>query len=363
VAGWAAALLLALTARPGLGADKKTDKATDKSANKLPDPEKVKFETTDQVELRGTYYPSPRKNAAPCVILLHSLKGDSQQKGWSELALALQEKEYAVLSFDFRGHGGSTSVDPQIFWAQPANRMVRGFSPTRPRDTISYKDFPTGYYANLVNDIAAAKTFLDSKNDSGECNSANLILIGAESGATIGALWMKEEFRRHRVIAGRQIDEKPEGKDILCAVWLSYSSSLSPQSGGYPLPAASIIRLARDKKIAMAFFYGDKDPAGITVASSIKRIPESERKKLVLGSKAIKEAGKVKGHNLLAKGLGTDKAIIAYLQSVLDTKRPNAHDTKEFRKQAFIWAFRQSIIAKTKDEKTLRFIRGDLFVR
>src|SRR5438132_383393 len=67
--------------------------------------EEVQFSTADKVELHGTFY-FPQKSKAPCAILLHRLGGSREQKGWDSLATLLQ-KDYAVLAFDFRGHGDS----------------------------------------------------------------------------------------------------------------------------------------------------------------------------------------------------------------------------------------------------------------
>src|SRR5689334_22499471 len=81
-------------------------------------PQTVKFDTVDQVTLKGQYYPSDKKVEAACVILLHEIGPgkNSRQKGWKELALKLQKQGLAVLTFDFRGHGESTSVSADEFW-------------------------------------------------------------------------------------------------------------------------------------------------------------------------------------------------------------------------------------------------------
>ena len=39
------------------------------------EPEKVGFETVDEVELKGTFYPSDQATKAPCVLLLHNVGG------------------------------------------------------------------------------------------------------------------------------------------------------------------------------------------------------------------------------------------------------------------------------------------------
>src|SRR5947209_2474990 len=85
--------------------------------------EEVQFDTADKVELHGTFY-APAKPRAPCVILLHKIGGNRDEHGWDQLAQVLQ-KEYAVLRFDFRGHGDSTNVAPE-FWRNASNSMIKG---------------------------------------------------------------------------------------------------------------------------------------------------------------------------------------------------------------------------------------------
>src|SRR5437879_4389623 len=68
---------------------------------------KINFNTVDGVEIKGTFYPSAGK--APAVLLLHALGEDSRKKNWVNLAEELQKNGFAVLTFDFRGHGESTT--------------------------------------------------------------------------------------------------------------------------------------------------------------------------------------------------------------------------------------------------------------
>ena len=87
--------------------------------------ERVHFETVDQVELHGTFWPGNNRRKSPCVLLLHKLGGKgSHEEGWDLLAEELAKKGFAVLSFDFRGHNDSTTVDPEVFWTHPLNSQV-----------------------------------------------------------------------------------------------------------------------------------------------------------------------------------------------------------------------------------------------
>ncbi len=172
---------------------------------KIEDPkvkkENITFRTVDYVDLKGTLYTpvATKKNA--CVLLLHNFSrkagGNRNDDGWDTLAADLTKEGYTVLSFDFRGHGDSTTVSKE-FWDfkdlnnVPYNRplLPRGKAIIKADDypsKIDYKDFPVSganYYLHLVDDIAAAKACLDSKVGGA---AGNTILIGAGDGATLGA--------------------------------------------------------------------------------------------------------------------------------------------------------------------------------
>ena len=71
-----------------------------------------------------------------------------------------------------------------------------------PPDTIDHKDFDNRsneYYPYLVNDVAAAKSYLDKHSSTGQANSSNLIVIGAGEGATIGAMWMESQWHLQKI--------------------------------------------------------------------------------------------------------------------------------------------------------------------
>src|SRR5204863_6624589 len=91
-------------------------------------------------------------------------------------------------------------------------------------------DFSRGYLPHLVDDIAAAKRFIERRyNDAGECNAANTVLIGAEDGATLGALWLASETKRYRIIPvgiRGEKNDKPESKDVVACAWLNISPTL-----------------------------------------------------------------------------------------------------------------------------------------
>ena len=122
-----------------------------------PKSQKMLFETFDKVQIQGAWYPSAADgNKSPCVILLHKIGGNHMQEGWEALAQVLQEKGFAVLAFDFRGHGDSKTIKPD-FWSPSRSNTsaIKGANPKK--ESIDWKDFAPSYLPMLVNDIAAAK--------------------------------------------------------------------------------------------------------------------------------------------------------------------------------------------------------------
>src|SRR5258707_4083418 len=77
--------------------------------NEPVDKEDVSFKTFDGVLLKGSFYKSAKGGNSPVVMLLHKFGGSrAAQSDWEKLAVRLQKKGYAVMAFDFRGHGTST---------------------------------------------------------------------------------------------------------------------------------------------------------------------------------------------------------------------------------------------------------------
>jgi hypothetical protein len=282
--------------------------------------EEVQFDTVDKVELHGTFY-SAGKAKAPCVLLLHKYGGNRQQKGWDELAQALS-KDFAVLSFDFRGHGDSTTVDPSAFWVGSNASMIKNAN--KKPSKISYKDFAAGYLPMLANDVAAAKRYLDRQNDAGACNSSNLVVIGAEEGAAIGALWIHTEWQRNRLIknAFNKWVVDPQGKvageDIASAVWLSIPSKFNGVDVGHWLKGPS--NKVRDK-VPMAFFYGSQDTKAQAAATALfNELKRAGRDKMDLTAVRPKNT-KLAGVDLLGKkDFKTEEEISNYLEKALQKR-------------------------------------------
>jgi len=348
--------------------------------------EKVNFDTVDGVSLEGTYWPSKDGTKAPCALLLHSFEskkgGSRSQEGWESLATALNDKGYAVLSFDFRGHGNSTTVSMN-FWNAPHNIFFKGARMTKKPATINQAEFSPAYYKNLVNDVAAAKAYLDRENDNMALNSRNMLVIGAGEGATIGAMWMASEFKRFKGMVQPNmfnplaparllsLDNDSEGKDLMAGVWLSISPTLAGQTTN---ARSWLTEIGKTNKLPMVFVYGKDDTQGEAKAlESLKAIigpgfqrgkPAADKDFEFTGEKAI-DGTKLKAHQLLQKGLQTEDWI---LKNYVDPLKVRHHKKqwgkKDYDDSYFFWSpqipppatFSGVVEAKAKGEKAPKIL-------
>jgi len=321
--------------------------------------ESVTFTTGDYAELKGYWYPGDKRKESATVILLHRLGGQCREDGWESLAENLNKKGYAVLAFDFRGHGRSTGVDAKKFWAgQFAHNTsyIKSYRPgaMNPPNAIEFGDFRPEYMPHLINDIYAAKVFIEGRNDKAECNANRIILIGAEDGATLGMMFTAAEFYRYKVSPRGEFEPTPESRDILCCVWLSLSTSLDKKPVSGSLTQWLTISAAdKENKIPMAFLYGEEDKKADTLSLQATRILKplygrgkeiNEDKFPATGDHAVEKSQKLSGSKLLNKDLETEKWIVdVYLNNTVFKKKEKSTEVElnqsveRFKKMSFDW--------------------------
>ena len=348
---------------------------------------RVHFKTADEVELSGTFYRSMpaagKRDKDAVVLLLHDFRhkegGGSKEAGLIHLASQLQKEGYSVLTFDFRGFGKSTSVNAEKFWLYSHNRGMRGVSRTKPPAAIDQKNFSAAYYPFLVNDITAARSYLNILNDAGELNASNIIVIGAGQGATLGALWMASECRRQRdpnsdklfpdvfpAVWGPATQfDSPEGNDLAAAVWLTISPTLENRNVGKPLTQA-LVDTAKTAKIPTYFLYGSSDRAAETLTNyHMKAITMENGKELDqkgVKKKAVPGVKDLKGSKMLGVAR-TGDYIVDYLNRVLEDRGVRVKKAREDKKFAFCWTIPwpeaarvRHILAKVPGETVTRII-------
>jgi hypothetical protein len=315
----------------------------------------VDLVTVDHVELKGKFYPSAKGKEAPCVLLLHALGENSNNKETINFAKRLQEKGFAVFTFDYRGHGDSTTVQPGMpnknpqlavrgFWDEYLNQVgVKGYAANKPRPTeIKYEQFNPTYYTVLCNDIQAAKAYLDES----DCNSNNLIVIGINDGATLGGVWLNSEFHRFRLQPpgpgypkGYLDRQNPEGLAVTGAVWITISPTLGKNKTYYNL-ATMLESAAKVHKVPMLFVYGEGDDKGKKIAKDCEKllVPTSTKKEgQFTGAKAIKGAEKLSGRDLLIESKDTVTQILDYLESL--PPRKMATVPKRTGDETYVWEY------------------------
>lgn len=347
------------------------------SLAQAPKPKEVTFKTKDYVDLVGTFYPSAKGRDAYCVMLLPNLGGKMQDQGWDTLAQELQKADFAVLAFDFRGHGNSKNISPGEqpsfgnpgkpgFWTFSYNlQAAKRFDPRQPPKTIDFKDFQTAYYSMLINDIAAAKLFLDERNDAGECNSSRMVVIGAQESAVLGLMWMYSECYRYKVLirpAGApptpqfvKLTDTSEAEGLGSAVWLSMSTSL----GGHRMSTDKWLNVVGTKyEVPMGFLYGSQDEASKNISQHCVKILQGNKndKNPLTAERAIKET-KLVGAGLLNKDLDTTATIVGYLSKVRDQRKAQAWKKKDVGASGFFWNLPGAFIeAKVEKEDVMNFV-------
>jgi hypothetical protein len=171
-----------------------------------------------------------------------------------------------------------------------------------------------------VNDIAAAKRFLDRKNDAGECNSANVVLVGAEEGATLGALWLAAEWQRQRLVLdasfGGVLSSHQSGEDIVCAVWLS----MRPTLGRWKVPAKRWLGPPVREAVPMVFLYGEEDLPTTRLVHSLKQDRQRADPLKLTGERGIRGTRLAGSALLLNKQLGVEDSVQSYVKTVFEDR-------------------------------------------
>ena len=244
-------------------------------------PEEGRFRTADGLRLNYLWFAGGKGQKSDSVILVPNYGTDvSKSPSWISLAKALKKEGHSVLLFDFRGHGKSVGArvldKPDIFCAQGYNRYSGQALNARTIKDITKDKFSTAYYPYLVNDLTAARKFLDEQNDAGQCNSGRVFVITEQSSSPLVMMWAATEFARYGFGPKTRMDEPEKvsaGDDLCGLVFLSWPGSTGSGTATAMSVAAKVMadkELGSEtalignqikKKVAMAFIYGKDDRA------------------------------------------------------------------------------------------------------
>lgn len=202
-------------------------------------PEEGRFRTADGLRLYYQWYAGGKGQKSDSVILVHNYASDSSKGQWGTLAKALQKQGYSVLTFDFRGHGKSadfkTMDKPDEFCKNTYNRFAGAGLNPKIIKSITVTRFTPAYYPYLVNDLTAARRFLDDQNDASQCNSGRVFVIAEQSICPLVMLWLGTEFARYGSGPKTKLDTPPDisaGEDLCGVVFLSWSNVGIPGTVG-----------------------------------------------------------------------------------------------------------------------------------
>jgi hypothetical protein len=180
------------------------------------------------------------------------MRGRSQ-RDWFPFAKFLCDKGFAVCTFDFRGHGQSRDVNPEVYVkasdamqlaeTRQGTGIARPLVPRGERDLQlvfqemngakrpttekidQSEEFRNGKELAfaLPHDVSTVKEFLITKHNEGIFNIRRLGIVGAEIGSGIALEWMSQaEFP-----IGRQQGFEPVDGDVAAVVLLNPSMSIN----------------------------------------------------------------------------------------------------------------------------------------
>ena len=275
--------------------------------------EKVRFSTVDHMQLAGTLYHGWKGKQGMTVLMLHDLGSNRSSPGWKRLAEALQSEGHTVLTFDFRGHGDSKKVSSP-FWKYQVNKYLNSYKLNTPAERqprlLKLADLPSEYRPWLIEDIAAARTYLDLRHDepSGPVNTFNLVILGAGQASALGSLWLASEGLRYNAteMGNKILVKLPEKLSVLQAVWIGMADPLKLN----PFGIHTWLEAAHEKPVVpITFVFGEDDIDTSTLLS----LPI--RKKF--GNAFIIRGARLSGQKLLDTDEIAFRQIQQYLMKML----------------------------------------------
>jgi len=260
----------------------------------------VALQTEDGMLINATYFPSKAGKSAPAVILVHGW--GEKQRVFDDLAFDLQDRGYAVVTLDLRGHGKSTE------WAN-APKVA-----TKAAEKPDFRNLRTpAQLITLLYDIEAAKRFLVRRNNAGELNVAKLGVIGTEMGSSIAILWSFKDWQYVSTVAftGKQ------GQDVQSLVLIS------PQYNYKGLAITEQLSFLQ-QRIPLLVVAGNKDPKMFGEAEKIAKAAVKAAPKADVPSELFEVTTKFQGSKLLDTdpelAFGVNKSIIKFLDASLKKK-------------------------------------------
>jgi pimeloyl-ACP methyl ester carboxylesterase len=374
------ALLLGLAAVVGLSskavaqAAKKSAKASQEQLEEYQKGSKrVDLESIDGVYLTANYWAAPKAgHDTPAIILLH--ERGRKQLDLFPFAKRLNDDGFAVITFDFRGHGDSQQINPDKYLsprevaaaeaAKEAEATKRSFTKRdekepprkRPRskgDKIDQaQEFRSGRDLSfLINDIEAVKQYLVKENNAGRLNIKRLGVVALGDAACHIAL----QFAELEYEGGGRAGWYRQGRDLGALVLVS------PTRGYQGVQAAT--EFGNGGNEMPILLVSSEAPRSESEASRLARglhVPESResaRRTDRPESLWLKITNKGSGTELLRPPVADlDSTIHGFLKGRLTGKRGSAWEQRELdsTREAPIFGAQRSARAEKTSKSTKR---------
>jgi hypothetical protein len=252
----------------------------------------VGFGTSDGLSLNGYWFKGVGvEKQRPDAVMMFPAPGNKVNDAWIGLASELSKKNFSVLLFDWRGLGMNAAdtagsrifEDKGKFWNEQYNKQLLLKSRAQIEDKgLDYRtlvvrsDGALRYRDFMLNDLLAARFYLDRKNDDKDCNTNRVWIVTEKDGGQLALALISFEFLRNSIndpkndvtAFGKQW--KPAGKDYVGLTVLSPG----PGSGQNTATASAVIRNAfstmpaqgqreardhMEHRLAMVLVYGKKE--------------------------------------------------------------------------------------------------------
>ena len=141
-----------------------------------PTPERIQLVCSDGAQIYGFWYAADQSTAKPAVLLLHN--PGATHAHWAPLLQPLLDAGFRVLAIDFRGHGSSKELTPEIF-AQMSRREPQA-------------------YAGMIHDVEAAVQWLTGVQ---KLSPTRIALVGGEYSADLALQALAQNRQLGGVVA------------------------------------------------------------------------------------------------------------------------------------------------------------------
>ena len=191
--------------------------------------------------------------------------------------------------------------------------------------------------------MAAARAYLERRNDTRDRNAGQIYVIGFGHGATLGQLWIASEWSRYRVTGVQnKIATRPEGRDVAGCVWIDPELALDRQS----VPMLDLMRKTTAKKtMLVGLVLADDDDARARFAKQCQEVLNAKGKAPLVATHTVRDgAGSVEARAEVAGQVGKFVGGMRKLQELPLWENHNFGDRR------YAWAFPGAAPVPAKDE-------------